>query len=89
MAIPWASRNHGKRFCTWICGCGGLAETLGDRWRHLSPKGKRSRAWEFQGAVVLVAAAVVTLVTVGMYDTRADNAWARPTATSSISGSWR
>jgi thioredoxin reductase/ferredoxin len=77
VAIPWAARNHGKRFCTWICGCGGLAETLGDRWRHLAPKGKRSRAWEFQGVVVLIAAAIVTLVTVGLFDTRADNAWAR------------
>ncbi|MDH3592758.1 MAG: NAD(P)-binding domain-containing protein, partial [Planctomycetota bacterium] len=76
VAIPWASRRHGKRFCTWICGCGGLAETLGDRWRHLSPKGKRSRAWEFQGAVVLVAAAIVTLITVGMFGTRANNGWA-------------
>lgn len=76
VAIPLAARRHGKRFCTWICGCGGLAETLGDRWRHLSAKGARSRAWEFQGAVVLVAAALVTLVTVGAHGTRADNAWA-------------
>ena len=75
VAIPWASRNHGKRFCTWICGCGGLAETLGDRWRHLAPKGKRSRSWEFQGAVVLVAATIATVVTVGMFKTRADNIW--------------
>ncbi|MFZ9889382.1 MAG: NAD(P)-binding domain-containing protein, partial [Myxococcota bacterium] len=34
--IPWLSFRHGKRFCTFICGCGGLAETLGDRWRHLA-----------------------------------------------------
>jgi len=77
VAIPLAARWHGKRFCTWICGCGGLAETLGDRWRHLSPKGKRSRSWEFQGAVILVAAAIVTIITVGMFDTRADNGWAK------------
>ncbi len=77
VAIPWASHKHGKRFCTWICGCGGLAETLGDRWRHLSAKGKRSRAWEFQAVLVLVAAALVTLVTVGIFDTRADNTWAQ------------
>lgn len=76
VAIPWASHKHGKRFCTWICGCGGLAETLGDRWRHLSAKGARSRAWEFQSVLVLVAAAIATLVTVGIFDTRADNAWA-------------
>lgn len=75
VAIPLAAHRHGKRFCTWVCGCGGLAETLGDRWRHLSAKGKRSRAWEFQGAVILVAAAIVTMVCVGAYGTRADNAW--------------
>jgi thioredoxin reductase/ferredoxin len=76
VAIPFLSWKHGKRFCTWVCGCGGLAETLGDRWRHLSPKGRRSRAWEFQSAVVLVAAAIVTMVTVGMFGTQANNAWA-------------
>ena len=76
VAIPVLSWKNGKRFCTWVCGCGGLAETLGDRWRHLAPKGKRSRAWEVQGLAVLVAAAVVTLISVGMYGTRADNPWA-------------
>ncbi|MCK6563089.1 hypothetical protein L6R21_28210, partial [bacterium] len=59
VAIPLLARNHGKRFCTWICGCGGLAETLGDRWRHLSAKGKRSRDWELQGVVVLAASVIV------------------------------
>jgi len=77
VAIPVASRNHGKRFCTWICGCGGLAETLGDRWRHLAPKGGRSRAWEFQSAVILVAAVLVTLIVVGAYETDGSNVWWR------------
>lgn len=77
VAIPVLSYKHGKRFCTWICGCGALAETLGDRWRHLSPKGKRSRAWEFQGGLILAAAFVVTFITVSTYHTRADNAWAQ------------
>jgi NosR/NirI family nitrous oxide reductase transcriptional regulator len=76
VAIPWAAHRHGKRFCTWICGCGGLAETLGDRVRHLSAKGPRSRQWEFQGALVLAAAALATLVSVGAHGTRADNGWA-------------
>ncbi|MBI3723331.1 NAD(P)-binding domain-containing protein [bacterium] len=75
VAIPYASLRHGKRFCTWICGCGGLAETLGDRWRHNSAKGKRSRSWEFQGALVLAAAALVTVVVVGAYQTSGDNPW--------------
>lgn len=68
VVIPIAVRYHGKRFCSWICGCGGLAETLGDRWRHLSPKGERSRRWEFMGTLVLfwaVVSAVVILVVYG------------------------
>jgi NosR/NirI family transcriptional regulator, nitrous oxide reductase regulator len=75
IAIPIASRNHGKRFCTWICGCGGLAETIGDRWRHLSAKGARSRAWEFQGIAVLLASIMVAAVVIGAHDTHGDNNW--------------
>jgi hypothetical protein len=76
VGIPLLSYKHGKRFCSWVCGCGGLAETLGDRWRHLAPKGTRSRAWEFQGFVILALAALVTVITVWGYQTRADNPWA-------------
>jgi len=54
VAIPLFVRWQGMRFCTWVCGCGGLAETLGDQWRHLSPKGSRSRLWEFQGPLIMV-----------------------------------
>jgi thioredoxin reductase/Pyruvate/2-oxoacid:ferredoxin oxidoreductase delta subunit len=75
LLIPLLSRNHGKRFCTWVCGCGGLAETLGDRWRHLAAKGPRSQAWEFQSLVVLGASLLVGTVLVGMYETHGDNAW--------------
>ena len=60
--IPILVLFHGKRYCSWICGCGGLAETLGDRWRHLSPKGPTSRAWERMNWAVLGAAAVVTVM---------------------------
>ncbi len=75
--IPWMARYHGKRFCTWICGCGGLAETLGDRWRHLAPKGERSRLWDFQGFVVLAASVIVALVVIGIYETSGSNGWWR------------
>jgi thioredoxin reductase/polyferredoxin len=60
--IPLFVLFHGKRYCSWICGCGGLAETFGDRWRHLAPKGKASIQWERMGTVVLAIAAVVTLM---------------------------
>jgi NosR/NirI family nitrous oxide reductase transcriptional regulator len=77
VAIPLAARNHGKRFCTWICGCGGLAETLGDRWRHLAPKGPRARAWEFQGVAIAAAAFLIAMIVVGAYETDGSNAWWR------------
>jgi polyferredoxin len=63
--IPVLVLFHGKRYCSWICGCGGLAETLGDRWRHLAPKGKTSVRWEFMNSIVLAAAIVVTLLVLG------------------------
>ena len=75
--IPILARYHGKRFCTWICGCGGLAETLGDRWRHLAPKGERSRLWEFQNVAILLGSFMVLVVVVGMYQTDGNNPWWR------------
>jgi thioredoxin reductase/polyferredoxin len=58
--IPVFVLFHGKRYCSWICGCGGLAETFGDRWRHLAPKGKTAIAWERMNLWVLAFAVVVT-----------------------------
>ncbi len=52
--IPIFAIWHGKRYCSWICGCGGLAETFGDRWRHLAPKGKTSIKWEWMNIAVLM-----------------------------------
>lgn len=60
VVIPIFVLFNGKRYCSWICGCGGLAETFGDRWRHLAPKGKTSIRWERMNFVVLGAAAVIT-----------------------------
>ena len=63
--IPLFVIFYGKRYCSWICGCGGLAETLGDRWRHLAPKGPTSQKWERMNWVVLGAAVLVTVMMVG------------------------
>jgi polyferredoxin len=60
--IPIFVLFNGKRYCSWICGCGGLAETFGDRWRHLAPKGKTSIKWEWMQLAVLIFAAVVTVL---------------------------
>ncbi len=60
--IPIFVIFNGKRYCSWICGCGGLAETFGDRWRHLAPKGKTSIKWEWMITAILILAVVVTLI---------------------------
>jgi len=62
IVIPIATYWHGKRFCSWICGCGGLAETFGDRWRHLAPKGKEAKEWEKMGTWILYLVSAVTLL---------------------------
>ena len=62
--MPVLALYHGKRYCSWICGCGGLAETLGDPWRHLAPKGRASIRWERMNQVVLAAAVLTTLLAV-------------------------
>jgi thioredoxin reductase/polyferredoxin len=65
LIIPIFAFFHGKRYCSWICGCGGLAETLGDRWRHLAPKGKTSVRWEWMNLAVLIFAVAVTVGMLG------------------------
>ena len=62
VVIPVFVLFNGKRYCSWICGCGGLAETFGDRWRHLAPKGKASVRWEWMNTAVLILAVVVTVL---------------------------
>ncbi|MEO1272166.1 MAG: NAD(P)-binding domain-containing protein, partial [Myxococcota bacterium] len=60
--IPLYVRFNGERFCSYMCGCGGLAETLGDRWRHLAPRGSTSYKAEWFGKAILVLAIPVTLM---------------------------
>jgi NosR/NirI family transcriptional regulator, nitrous oxide reductase regulator len=43
-------------YCGWICSCGALAETLGDRHRHKMPHGPRWNRLNALGQVVLAAA---------------------------------
>ena len=66
VGMPLFVRFNGERFCSWACGCGGLAETLGDRWRHLAPRGTTSKKAERFALVVLGAAAVTTLLILGV-----------------------
>lgn len=47
IAVPAITYFYGKRwYCSWVCGCGGLAETLGDPFRQLSDKSLK--AWKIE-----------------------------------------
>jgi polyferredoxin len=71
IGVPLMVHLVGKRwYCSWVCGCGGLAETMGDPWRQLSDKSLR--AWKFERYIihgVLVAAIVMTGLTLYTYFT--------------------
>ena len=62
LGVPIMTYFFGKRwYCSWVCGCGGLAETLGDPYRQLSQKSLR--AWKIERWMVhgvLVFAVVMT-----------------------------
>lgn len=55
VAMPVFVYFNGKRYCSWICGCGALSETFGEPFRHLSPKGYLNRRRERIIYVVLAA----------------------------------
>lgn len=63
IGVPVFVYFFGKRwYCSWVCGCGGLAETLGDPYRQLSDKSLK--AWKFERFSihgVLVFAVVMTI----------------------------
>ena len=67
--VPVMVYFFGKRwYCSWVCGCGGLAETLGDPYRQLSDKSVK--AWKFERWIVhgvLVFALIMTAATLYAY----------------------
>lgn len=69
IAVPVITYFYGKRwYCSWVCGCGGLAETLGDPFRQLSSK--KLKAWKAERWIihsVLIFAVGMTAVTLINY----------------------
>jgi len=69
LVVPLFTYFFGKRwYCSWVCGCGGLAETAGDPFRQLSDK--RLIAWRIERIMVntvLVFAFVMTSITLINY----------------------
>lgn len=65
VAVPVLVYFFGKRwYCSWVCGCGGLAETFGDPYRQLSDKSLR--AWQVERYLVHGMLVFAVLMTVGM-----------------------
>ncbi|WP_209332638.1 4Fe-4S binding protein [Lunatimonas salinarum] len=69
VGVPVITYFYGKRwYCSWVCGCGGLAETLGDPYRQLSDKSLK--AWKIERYLVhgvLVFAVFMTALTLINY----------------------
>ncbi len=59
---PILTYRYGKRwYCSWVCGCGGLAETAGDPFRHLSDKSMK--AWKIERWLIHAVVVFVTIMT--------------------------
>ncbi len=63
IATPILTYLYGKRwYCSWVCGCGGLAETAGDPFRHLSDSSVK--AWKIERWTIHSVLVIVTLGTI-------------------------
>ena len=62
VATPILTYFYGKRwYCSWVCGCGGLAETFGDPFRQLSDKSLK--AWKVERISIYSVLVFVTITT--------------------------
>ncbi len=56
-----ATYYYGRRvYCSWICSCGAIAETLGDPFRQKAPKGKVANRLEISMYLVFFLALITT-----------------------------
>jgi thioredoxin reductase/Pyruvate/2-oxoacid:ferredoxin oxidoreductase delta subunit len=62
--IPLVTIRWGKIYCSYICSCGALAETVGNSYRHRGPKGDLPRRLEKMGFVFIALASVATIADV-------------------------
>lgn len=66
---PWATYRWGKGwYCAYVCGCGALAETVGDVVRHYNQPNQN--AWKWERVVIYLVlgwVALSTIVVLGGY----------------------
>lgn len=61
--VPVMVYFFGKRwYCSWVCGCGGLAETLGDPYRQLS--NKKLWSWKLERWMIHSVLVFATMLTI-------------------------
>ena len=66
VATPILTYFYGKRwYCSWVCGCGGLAETAGDPFRQLSNKSRA--AWRFERWSIHLVLVLITVTTIAVW----------------------
>ena len=69
---PILTYKYGKRwYCSWVCGCGGLAETAGDAFRQLSSKTLIS--WKIERWLIHIVLVFVVLMTTAVITTYLEN----------------
>jgi len=78
IVVPIMVYFFGKRwYCSWVCGCGGLAETLGDPYRQLSDKSVK--AWKIERWMIYVVMVFVFIMTASLIYTylskKGDDIW--------------
>ncbi|MEQ9364804.1 MAG: 4Fe-4S binding protein [Leptospirales bacterium] len=79
VAVPVLTFLYGKRwYCSWVCGCGGLAETMGDPFRQLSDKSLK--AWQAERWLIHSVLLAITVITALL--------WANSFAGGAILGSY-
>ena len=62
---PILTYFYGKRwYCSWVCGCGGLAETAGDPYRQLSDKSLK--AWKLERWLIHTVLVLVIVMTIAV-----------------------
>jgi polyferredoxin len=75
VGVPLMTYFFGKRwYCSWVCGCGGLAETAGDSFRHLSDKSLK--AWKIERYSIYSVLVFSIIMTIGvLYTYWSKSAW--------------
>ncbi len=61
VVIPIMTIRWGKIYCSYICSCGALAETVGNSYRHRGPKGDKPRKLERMGFIFIALASISTI----------------------------